>query len=145
MTLKYFCKPGLGRLVSTVMILLCFYQVSRALPADVYTFSSEQENQRFLHLTKELRCLVCQNQSLADSDAALAKDLRDKIYLMIKENKSDDEIRQFLVGRYGDFILFSPPLKPSTLLLWGFPVILLTVVFGGFLLKRRDPTKRRLK
>ena len=97
---------------------------------DIYAFSSEQESVRFANLTRELRCLVCQNQSLADSDATLAQDLRAKIYSMISEKKSDAEIREFLVSRYGKFILFSPPVMPSTLLLWAFPAMLLTMIFG---------------
>ncbi len=119
----------------SILIVLYFFfsfslQAAVAGGADVYSFHSPQENERFLGLTKELRCLVCQNQSLADSDADLAKDLRAKIYLMIEEKKSDEEIRAFLVARYGRFILFSPPLERATLFLWGFPSLLLISVFS---------------
>jgi len=125
-------------LVTLLVVLLCFSQFAFAGQSDIYAFSSEKENQRFVNLTKELRCLVCQNQSLADSDADLAKDLRNKIYLMINEKKSDEEIRQFLVSRYGEFILFSPPLSYSTLVLWGFPVLVFAGAFGGLFLLRRN-------
>jgi len=122
-----------------LLVLGLFVGASVALAgsADIYSFSSEQASQRFVNLTKELRCLVCQNQSLADSDATLARDLRQKVYLMIQENKSDAEIREFLVSRYGQFILFSPPLMTSTLLLWGFPGLVLAGIIGGLLYFRR--------
>ena len=107
------------------LVIFLFSLRVLAAGADIYHFKSEQDNQRFQQLTRELRCLVCQSQSLADSDAALAKDLRHKIYSFIQEGKSDEDIRTFLVSRYGQFILFSPPFKLSTLLLWGFPLLLL--------------------
>lgn len=78
---------------------------------------------RFQLLTQEIRCVVCQNQSIADSNAPLAKDLREKIYRMILEKKSDDEIKNYLVKRYGEFILFKPRLNASTLILWLFPLL----------------------
>lgn len=123
------------------LLVGCFFsQAVAAQAVDLYVFSSEQDNQRFLHLTRELRCLVCQNQSLADSDAALAKDLRDKVYGLMREKKSDAEIRAFLVSRYGEFILFSPPLKKATLLLWGFPAILLGLLLvAGVMIHARRP------
>jgi len=127
-------------MVWLVLVACCFFsQAVEARAVDIYTFSSEQENQRFLNLTKELRCLVCQNQSLADSDAVLANDLRNKIYALIQAKKSDEEIRAFLVSRYGEFILFSPPLKRATLLLWSFPAILLGIlVAGGVMIVRKN-------
>ncbi|HLF30145.1 MAG TPA: cytochrome c-type biogenesis protein [Xanthomonadales bacterium] len=82
---------------------------------------------RYLILTKEFRCLVCQNQNLADSDAPLAHDLREEIYEMLQAGKTDDQIRAFLVDRYGDFVLYRPPVKPNTVALWLFPALLLGV------------------
>lgn len=121
-----------------LIFVFLFLYSQPGVTADLYSFNSPQENQRFVNLTRELRCLVCQNQSLADSDADLAKDLRGRIHGMIQEKKTDEEIREFLVSRYGKFILFSPPLMTSTLLLWGFPALVLTVVFGGlFIFQRR--------
>jgi len=108
-----------------------------ALPTDLYSFANQADQQRFVNLTKELRCLVCLNQSLADSDAPLAKDLRDKIVALVNAHKTDAEIRAYLVSRYGEFILFSPPVKQETWLLWGFPGLLLLGVFGGLVFWRR--------
>jgi cytochrome c-type biogenesis protein CcmH len=80
---------------------------------------------RLKHLAVELRCLVCQNQTLADSNAPLAEDLRREVREMIAKNMSDKEIIEFLVSRYGDFVLYRPPLKATTTLLWVGPFVLL--------------------
>jgi cytochrome c-type biogenesis protein CcmH len=82
---------------------------------------------RLKHLAVELRCLVCQNQSLADSSAPLAEDLRREVREMIVKDMNDEEIIDFLVERYGDFVLYRPPLKATTTLLWVGPFVLLTV------------------
>ena len=80
---------------------------------------------RMVAISEELRCLVCQNQNIADSNAELAQDLRREIRGMIKDGKSDKEIIDFMVTRYGDFVLYRPPVQGNTLLLWGGPVALL--------------------
>lgn len=111
-------------------LLLCaWFTVSLPLrAADVpFEFRSVEQEQRYKGLIDELRCLVCQNQSLADSHADLAQDLRNEVYRMIIDGKSDAEITGFLVSRYGDFVLFRPPLKPVTLLLWAGPFLMLIV------------------
>lgn len=82
---------------------------------------------RLKHLAVELRCLVCQNQTLADSDAPLAEDLRREVREMIIKEMTDKEIIDFLVERYGDFVLYRPPLKATTTLLWVGPFVLLTI------------------
>lgn len=92
-------------------------------------FKDAAEEQRFQHLARELRCLVCQNQNLADSDAGLAKDLRNEVFEQLRAGKSDDEIKSYLVARYSEFVLYDPPLKASTLVLWFGPFVLLAV--GG--------------
>ncbi len=89
---------------------------------------------RLQHLSEELRCLVCQNQTIADSNAELAQDLRREIRGMIKDGKSDKEIIDVMVVRYGDFVLYRPPVKGITLLLWGGPVALM--LLGIFALVR---------
>jgi len=81
-------------------------------------FQSKQQEERFNQLTRELRCLVCQNQNLADSDAQLAHDLRAEVHEMLVAGKSDDEIKLFMVERYGDFVLYRPPVQENTYLLW---------------------------
>lgn len=89
------------------------------------SFDSEEQEQRFKDLTEELRCAVCQNQSLADSDAPLAQDLREEIHGMLRDGLSDEQIRRFLVDRYGEFVLYRPAMKGNTLLLWLAPALLL--------------------
>lgn len=88
-------------------------------------FDDPQQQQRFSNLLDEFRCLKCQNQNLADSPADLAQDLRRKIHDMILEGRTDQEVSDFLVSRYGDFVLYRPPMKGSTWLLWFAPFILL--------------------
>jgi len=89
---------------------------------------------RLQSLSEELRCLVCQNQNIADSNAELAQDLRREIRGMIQAGKTDKEIIDFMVTRYGDFVLYRPPVKGITLLLWGGPIALL--LLGLFALQR---------
>jgi cytochrome c-type biogenesis protein CcmH len=89
--------------------------------------------QRLIVIAEELRCLVCQNESLAGSRADLAMDLRREVRTLIKSGKSDAEIKKFLVDRYGDFILYNPPVKPTTWLLWFGPLALLLLAIGVLL------------
>lgn len=95
---------------------------------------------RLIAISEELRCLVCQNESLAGSQAELAKDLREEVRGLIKQGKSDDEVKDFLVSRYGDFVLYRPQIKPSTYLLWAGPFLLLFVGLFALIrfLKRRN-------
>lgn len=95
---------------------------------DVHVFETPEQEQRYRHLVDELRCPKCQNQNLAGSDAPVAKDLRDRTYKLLMEGKSDAEIRDYMVERYGDFITYRPPLRAGTLLLWGGPFVLLFAV-----------------
>lgn len=90
-------------------------------------FKNPEHEQRYQVLTEEIRCLVCQNQSLADSHADLAQDLRKEIYNMIVSGKTDEQIIQFLVDRYGDFVLYRPSLKENTWLLWFGPFLFLVI------------------
>lgn len=88
-------------------------------------FANQQQQERFDKLTLELRCLVCQNQNLADSDAPLAHDLRREVHQMLLAGRTNDQIKQFLVQRYGDFVLYRPPVQENTYLLWLAPLVLL--------------------
>jgi cytochrome c-type biogenesis protein CcmH len=94
---------------------------------------------RAVNLAEKLRCLVCQNQSIADSNAELANDLRRQIREQIAAGRSDDQIVAYMVNRYGDFVLYQPPLKATTVLLWAGPALLL---FGGLLLLVRNVRRR---
>ena len=99
----------------------------RAPVQEPMVFESQLQEDRFKQLTLELRCLVCQNQNLADSDAQLAHDLRAEVHEMLVAGKSDDEIKQFMVERYGDFVLYRPPVQKNTYLLWLAPMVLLLI------------------
>lgn len=94
---------------------------------EAFEFDTPEQESRYRGLTHELRCLVCQNQSLADSNAELAADLRTVIRDMLLDGSSDKEIVAFLLERYGDFVLYRPPLRASTALLWAGPFIALLV------------------
>jgi cytochrome c-type biogenesis protein CcmH len=83
--------------------------------------------QRMVNITQELRCLVCQNESLAASQADLAQDLRREVRELVKAGKTDDEVRKYLVDRYGDFVLYRPQFKPMTWVLWAGPFALLVI------------------
>ncbi|MCX8049843.1 MAG: cytochrome c-type biogenesis protein CcmH [Methylohalobius sp.] len=112
---------------------------------EVRQFPDPKLETRYHHLIEELRCLVCQNQSLADSNADLAEDLRSEVYTMLLAGKSDQEIVDFLVSRYGDFVLYRPPLKTTTALLWLGPFI--AMALGALtlwrLIRRRSPNPPR--
>ena len=107
-------------------------------------FGDETRRARYHDLIEELRCLVCQNQSIADSDAELAADLRQIVYEMIERGESDEAITAYMSERYGSFVLYRPPLTPSTLALWAGPVCF--AVLGGAILfvtlKRRRSRER---
>jgi cytochrome c-type biogenesis protein CcmH len=91
---------------------------------DTYEFSDPGQEKLYHELTQELRCLVCQNQNIADSNAELAKDLRRKTYEMVIKGEDKDQIVDFMVARYGDFVMYKPPFKASTAILWLGPVII---------------------
>jgi cytochrome c-type biogenesis protein CcmH len=96
---------------------------------------SQDVDKRAQSLSNELRCLVCQNQTLADSNAPLAVDLRNQIREQLQAGKSEQDVRDFMVARYGDFVLYKPPLKATTILLWVGPFLL--VLLGAVVLFRR--------
>jgi cytochrome c-type biogenesis protein CcmH len=98
-----------------------------ALAAEPLDFDSPEQEQRYKNLTEELRCTVCQNQNLADSDAQLAQDLRWEVFKMMKAGKTDDQIKTFMVERYGDFVLYRPPVQSNTVALWVMPVMILLI------------------
>ena len=92
---------------------------------------------RAMRLAEELRCLVCQNQTIADSHAPLAEDLKQQIREQLRAGRSDEQIRGFMVGRYGEFVLYKPPLKPATVLLWAGPFVILVLALGGLVVHLR--------
>lgn len=110
-----------------VILLLMAPIVAMASAIEPLPFENEVQERRFRALAEELRCTVCQNQSLADSDAPLAQDLRRELFTMLQDGRSDTEIRQFMVDRYGDYVLYRPPLAGHTILLWAGPFLLLLI------------------
>ncbi len=113
-----------------ILFILPSYLVY-AVDKNPLTFTNPSQESRYQNLTTELRCVVCQNQSVADSNAELAQDIRDLVRNMIIQGQSDAEITRFLVERYGDFVLYNPPVKAKTYLLWLGPGILLFVGLIG--------------
>lgn len=115
------------KVVSMALLIfsLCFSSLTVLAGFNTYEFDDPDKKQRFDHLINELRCTVCQNQTIADSDAGLARDLREKVYNMVNEGKTDQQIKDFMVARFTDFVLYRPPVKKSTYLLWGGPFVLL--------------------
>ncbi|MBA3581419.1 MAG: cytochrome c-type biogenesis protein CcmH [Gammaproteobacteria bacterium] len=124
-----------------IMMSLVFILSSGAQAADeILTFSKDEYRERFHRLSQELRCLVCQNQSIADSSAGLANDLRAELYRMVESDMSEKEIIEFMTQRYGDFVLYRPPVKAKTAALWFGPFILAVVGVLGMIvfLRRRN-------
>lgn len=115
-------------------LFLCLFFFSTFVSATpLYPFSTPRQEAQFTHLLHDLRCLVCQNQDLADSNAPLAKDLRNEVYSRVTDGQSDDEIIQYLTDRYGDFILFKPPVKVLTAFLWFGPILFMIMGLWIFL------------
>lgn len=109
--------------IVTLLLGTLFLSLSHA--NSLYPLETIKKEAQFEHLLKNLRCLVCQNQDLADSNAQLAKDLRLQVYHLVQDGKTDNEITEYLSSRYGDFVLFKPPVKGLTLLLWYGPFLFL--------------------
>jgi len=98
-------------------------------PHSFYQFNSIQQQTQFQHLLNNFRCVVCQDENLASSNAKIAVDLKNKIYLMVTEHKSNRDIKRYLLNRYGNFVLLKPPLIPETYFLWLAPLLML--ILGG--------------
>lgn len=122
-----------------ILILLIIFNSAWAESIDKWTFNSTQDEKRYRALVDEIRCPVCQGQSIGGSNAGLAQDLRAKTKEMIETNKSNQEIKQFMVDRYGDFVSFTPPMKTSTYILWFAPFIFLILAIFFFFRSRNKP------
>ncbi|MFO1318611.1 MAG: cytochrome c-type biogenesis protein [Burkholderiales bacterium] len=116
-------------LAASVVFLMAALNIGSAAASEL-EFADRAEELRFRQLASELRCLVCQNQSLEDSHASLANDLKREVLTQMRSGASDERIVEYLVGRYGDFVRYRPPMNPGTWLLWLGPALLLAV--GGF-------------
>lgn len=107
-------------------MLLCLPLLAHAAIA-VYEFETPEQEQRFRNLIEELRCPKCQNQSISDSDADIAQDMREQVAEMLREGRSDEEIVQFFVTRYGDFVTYKPPVNAETMILWAGPGVVFVI------------------
>jgi len=122
-----------------LLLILCLPLLAYA-NIEAYRFDDPDKEARYRVLIAELRCLVCQNQNLADSNAELAQDLRRQTYEMVQKGSSSEEVITYMVQRYGDFVLYRPPFRPSTALLWAGPFIIFVIGVGILLLfiRRRN-------
>nr|WP_228254796.1 cytochrome c-type biogenesis protein [Aquirhabdus parva] len=122
-----------------LLLLACALATTMVIAADGnLTFKSSEQETQYHRLIEEFRCPKCQNANLAGSDAPIAQDLKQKTYELVQNGRTDQEIRDFMVTRYGEFISYKPPIKPSTWLLWFTPPMLLALGLMGWLLRARQ-------
>ena len=110
---------------------------------DRYVFDTDEQAVRFEELTKELRCPKCQNQNIADSDAIVAKDLRERVVELVKEGNTKDEVIDYMIDRYGYFVHYDPPVTPATLVLWVLPVLIVIVGFGFIVIRQHKASVKQ--
>ncbi|ELR65077.1 Cytochrome c heme lyase subunit CcmL [Photobacterium marinum] len=131
----------------TAMLLGIGLALAAALPAtaaiDVYEFETAEQEQVFHELTATLRCPKCQNNNIADSNAELAKDMRQKAYDMLSEGKSKDDVIDYMIARYGNFVTYDPPLMLSTMILWIAPVLFILVGFTVLVARSRKSGEKQ--
>lgn len=142
MTLNALCYKSLVVMAFAMTTASSLVQAKEAAPLA----EDPLVEKRLIHISEELRCLVCQNESLASSRAELANDLREEVRKLIRDNKSDTQIKEYLVTRYGDFVLYRPEVKPLTWVLWFGPFLLLVLgVVGMALYLRQRQTDQPVK
>ena len=135
-------------MAKTLISIVIFFVMIQFISKYSYSVEPEEflqnpkQEMRARNISKNIRCLVCQNQSIDDSSAPLAKDLRALIRIKVQENDTDEEIYKFLTDRYGDFILLKPPFKISTFLLWSLPFVF--VIIGIFILFVHNKKSKKL-
>ncbi len=126
------------------MILVVALMISFSTLADnidTYKFSSVDQEQQYRHLTESLRCPKCQNNSIADSNAMIAGDMRLKVYELLQSGQTPEQVKAYMVARYGNFVSYAPPVMASTLILWAGPVLF--VLIGGLVIVLRSRKKRQ--
>ncbi|HDY90732.1 cytochrome c-type biogenesis protein CcmH [Pseudoalteromonas sp. SR43-6] len=126
-----------------LLTLSLFVSMGAFAEQDRYQFDNNKQAILFEELTKELRCPKCQNQNIADSDAVVAKDLRDKVLVLVKEGKSKDEVIDYMIDRFGYFVHYDPPVTPATLVLWVLPVLIVIVGFGFIVIRQRKASVKQ--
>lgn len=124
-------------------LFLMMLSVSAFATIDAYQFKNTEDEKQFRVLIGELRCPKCQNQNISDSNAGLAKDIKDRVYRLVNEGKSNAEITDYMVERYGDFITYRPPMKPRTWFLWFGPFVFTLIAIAILLVRklRMQPSK----
>jgi cytochrome c-type biogenesis protein CcmH len=127
--------------LALLAMFLMFGSLVHAQAIEPMPFASHTQEVRFQQLTAQLRCPMCQNETLADSNAPIARDLRNQIFQLMQQGKSDEEIKQYLVARYSDYVLYDPPLKPGTMLLWFGPLLILLGGAGVVLMAIRKRSR----
>ncbi|BBN81142.1 hypothetical protein PA25_11270 [Pseudoalteromonas sp. A25] len=126
-----------------VMILLLMLCGTVAATQDKYEFANEERAATFKELTLELRCPKCQNQNIADSDAVVAKDLREKVLSLVNEGKSKQEVIDYMIDRYGYFVHYQPPVTPATIVLWVLPVLIVIIGFGFIVFRQKKASRKQ--
>ncbi|PKF62912.1 cytochrome c-type biogenesis protein CcmH [Psychromonas sp. psych-6C06] len=128
--------------LTAILFLLSTIFASNVYSAiDTFEFDNAEQEQVFQDLTKILRCPKCQNQNISDSNAELAKDLRNKTYELVKQGKTQDEVVDYMVARFGNFVRYDPPITPATIFLWLGPVLF--ILFGFIVLFKQAQKKSR--
>lgn len=112
--------------ITVIMLFVSFCTLAQ----DIRPFDNEQQRQLFNQLTEELRCPQCQNQNIADSNAIVAVDMREKTYQLVREGKDRAQVLDYMIGRYGDFVHYQPPVNRFTLWLWLAPLLMLVLLLG---------------
>jgi cytochrome c-type biogenesis protein CcmH len=134
--------------VASVLVLSALFALAPAQAKEAALLAEDPlVEKRLIHISEELRCMVCQNESLASSRAELANDLREEVRKLIREDRSDSQIKEYLVTRYGDFVLYKPEVKPLTWVLWFGPFLLLLLAIVGmayYLRQRQSAQNSRL-
>jgi cytochrome c-type biogenesis protein CcmH len=128
------------------LLLALFMSTNLSAAIDVHEFDSPEQEQLFRELTRELRCPKCQNNNIADSNAGLAQDLREKTYQMVKQGSTKQQVLDYMVARYGNFVRYDPPLTPAVILLWAAPlaIIVLGLLVVLRMAKRKADSKPEL-
>ncbi len=126
-------------LYSFVAVVFSFFAIKASYATiEIYKFDSPEQEQQFKQLGQTLRCPKCQNNNIADSNAELAQDMRHKVYEMIQSGKTDQQIVDYMIARYGNFVTYDPPLTAGTFILWLGPLVVLVLGFGFIVLRNRN-------
>tara|TARA_B110000444_G_scaffold187199_1_gene176466 strand:- start:100 stop:579 length:480 start_codon:yes stop_codon:yes gene_type:complete len=125
-----------------VLFFMCFVLIDQVAAIDFYSFKDETMRERYLYLVKELRCPKCQNQNIADSNSPISIDLRQQVYTQLEAGNSDQQIINYMVERYGQFIIYRPSVEGKTLVLWFAPLAFIIIGFICVVFVARRPVDR---